>query len=96
MDNFFWLVAAGGIVISLISVFSSPLSGARTLQRKFADLGDLRGKTRAEIISAVGPPNSVTAMADGALVQWLTPGYHVALLFDDADVCLGVSHESGF
>ena len=65
---------------------------ARDLQRKFQSLGDMRGKTKAEIESVVGPPNSFSALSDGTLCQWIRTGYHISLIFKD-DVCLGVSSE---
>lgn len=63
------------------------------LQQKFESLGQLPGKTREEIIAVVGPPNSMSAAGDGkTLLQWMTPDYHVALLFE-GEACLDVTHE---
>jgi len=63
------------------------------LQKKFADLGQLKGQTKAEIVQAAGPPNAVSVMADGKeLLQWQVAGYHIALLFT-GEVCDGVTHE---
>lgn len=68
------------------------------VKSKFANLGVLAGRSKSEIIAAVGAPNSVSAMADGkTLLQWQhisqAGGYHIALLFDANEVCEGVTHE---
>lgn len=69
------------------------------LKSKFANLGTLSGRTKAEIIAAVGQPSSVSSTGDGkTLLQWQhvseAGGYHIALLFDAHDICEGVTHES--
>jgi hypothetical protein len=82
----------GGLV--LFAVISTLVKApGNVLQQKFRGLGQLPGKTKAEIIAAVGPPNSVSAAANGkTLLQWIIPGYHVALLFE-GEACLGITHE---
>ena len=65
---------------------------------KFAKLGTIAGKTRAEIIAAVGQPNSVSGIGSGkTLLQWQhtsqAGAYHIALRFDENDICEGVTHE---
>ena len=66
------------------------------LQSKFVGLGTLKGKTKNEIISVVGPPNSISAAANGkTLYQWIATGYHIALPFD-GDACEGVTHQLKF
>ena len=69
------------------------LSEGKALAAKFGALGNLIGKTEAEIIAAVGPPNSRSAMATGQLLQWQRTGYHIALIFDDQGQCGGITHE---
>jgi hypothetical protein len=69
-----------------------------SLRKKFADAGTLRGRTKADIIAAVGGPNSVSAQPYGkSLLQWSetlpTGAYQIALLFDASGVCEGVTHE---
>jgi len=65
----------------------------RNLGAKFVKLGQLKGKTKTEIIAAVGPPNSTSATTGGRTVcQWMATGYHIALLFD-GEMCEGVTHE---
>lgn len=66
----------------------------RSLAGRFSSLGTLKGKTKEEIISVVGRPNSVSAMPNGSqLLQWMATGYHISLMFDSNENCLGVSHE---
>ena len=70
------------------------------LQRKFAILtratnGVIAGKTYNEIVAACGSPSSVSPTGTGGkLCQWMATGYHIALVFDENNVCTGVSHEA--
>lgn len=69
------------------------------LAQKFANIGTLAGLSANEIIAKVGNPTSTssTVDADGNAViirQWLKTGYHIALMFDTNDICLGVTHEA--
>jgi hypothetical protein len=97
------------VAISLIATLIQQLSGGnsladinrqvtepgRLLVHKFAALGNMTGKTRAEIERVVGLPNSITAMGDGnILCQWLVTGYHIAIAFDPSGNFIGIQHES--
>lgn len=104
MDDFFYWVATspwgwvvmifGGLVTYGIISGAVRLSGVG-MQKLFQDLGQLSGKSFSEIQSKVGSPSSVSATGDGGTVkQWMATGYHIALIFDENDVCQGVSHES--
>lgn len=65
------------------------------LQNKFINLGTLKGKTYDEIRNACGPASSISAMGGGIkLRQWIETSYHICLLFDENDICLGVSSET--
>ncbi len=93
-DQIIWLVLPliGGLVLYAI-ISASVKAPGRSLNARFVALGQLKGKTKAEIVAAVGPPNSVSATAKGeTLCQWMATGYHIALLFD-GEACVGVSHE---
>jgi hypothetical protein len=91
--DFIWYFL-GGLVISGIMSALVRAPGA-VLNQKFASLGDMQGKSLQEIVREVGPYSSISAMTDGGkLVQWMATGYHVALLFDERDVCKGISHEA--
>ena len=100
MDSSFLLIvlpALGGLVLySLIRM--SVLNKGRNLQARFRGLGRIAGKTRRDIVRAVGPPNSISSLAGGkALLQWLSPGYHIALRFNgqaEESICEGVTHET--
>ena len=69
------------------------LSEGKALAEKFGALGNLIGKTEADIVAAVGSPTSRSALATGQLLQWQRTGYHIALIFDDQGQCGGVTHE---
>lgn len=88
----------GGIILYLIIHVAVKAPGT-LLQTKFSMLtkdtnGVIAGKTLEEIVKACGQPSAVSAMGDGkTLRQWQSTGYHIALLFDENDVCLGISNE---
>ena len=98
-------VAVGLIAIGkparLVAIFGnkeSPFRAVRppNLRKRFQMAGNLRGRTRAEIVAAVGRPVAISAMPGGALIQWGETGYFIALNFsgtgDDA-VCRGIASE---
>ena len=91
-----WLLFLGPLVLGvLLFVVMRALTMApgRRLQARFIAMGQLAGRTKAEIVATVGEPDAQTAMAGGkCLCQWLASGYHIALIFN-GDICEGVSHE---
>ena len=85
------LAGAGAIVVPYI--FRAP---GRALRKQFVALGTLKGRTRKEIVKAVGQPAAETALPDGrTLLQWRATGYHIALVFETNGRCFGVTHENG-
>ncbi len=85
------LAVLGGLVFA-IEQAGDQAKGPK-LAQKFADLGTLAGRSRAEIVSVVGEPNSVSSIGDGiTLLQWQHHSYHIALSFI-GDTCEGVQHE---
>lgn len=91
---YFILPLLGGIILYLI-ISVAVRSGGAMLNKKFVDLGTLKGKSYTEIEKAVGKPNSISSVKDGKTIrQWLRTGYHIALIFDENDICEGVSHQS--
>ena len=88
------LPAIGGIILYFIIHAVVRVPGT-TLQTKFQSLGTLKGKTLQQIVSVCGQPNSVSATADGGKIrQWMAAGYHIVLIFDANDICLGISSET--
>lgn len=96
------LIFAGTSVLGLIGyLFMKAFVKApgRVLQQKFRSLtkdtkGVVAGKTYKEIVKVCGKPSSVATVSDGKVLrQWMATGYHVALLFDANDVCIGISSE---
>ncbi len=93
---------AGGLVFALvgglalfavIGVLVRAPGGA--LAGRFKRAGTLKGRSREEIITLVGPPKAVSATDDGGkLLQWMATGYHMSLKFGADDVCIAVTHES--
>ena len=94
----FWYIwvlpAVGGLIWYIISSATVRVPG-NILQQNFISLGTLKGKTLSEIQSVCGAPSSISYGADGVRIyQWMATGYHVVLLFDENDICLGVSSET--
>ena len=99
----FMLISIGTTVLGFIGYL---LIGALVkapggvMQAKFANLtkdsgGVIAGKTYAQVVAACGNPTSVSPVGDGnKLCQWMATGYHIALVFDANDVCVGISHEA--
>ena len=91
----------GIVVFVVIGLIAWALAGgdpsrytARELSKKFVGIGVIVGKSLTEIESVVGKPNSISAVGNGQILcQWVVPGYHVGLLFEN-DICVGISHES--
>jgi hypothetical protein len=53
--------------------------------------------TAQQITIAVGKgPSAIQHLPDGSIRTWAAIGYQITLLFDEKEVCLGVSNESGF
>ncbi len=100
MDTFMYTVLPilGGLLLfALISV--GVRASGMALQQKFVKLGNLQGKTYDEIVSACGLPKSQTSQVstDGKPIQvrqWMATGYHIVLLFDENNICLGISHQA--
>ena len=88
----------GGLLMYLFISMAVRTPG-KNLARKFASLGDMSGKSYAQIKSVVGVENAVSrkAMDDGSIVtirQWMATGYHIVLLFDSNDMFIGISSET--
>ena len=87
------LMAAAVTAVLVPYVFRAP---GRALRKQFVALGTLKGRTRSEIVKAVGEPGSETTLPDGrTLLQWRATGYHIALVFEKNGRCFGVTHENG-
>lgn len=82
----------GGLLIYAVIHVLVRAPGA-SLQQKFVRLGTLAGRPEAEIVAAVGPPQSRGVAPGGYLLQWMATGYHIALRFDAQGICQGVTHE---
>ncbi len=70
MEQIIW-IGLGAILLSMVisAIVKAP---GQNLSSKFVALGELKGKTKDEIISAVGPPNSISALAENQTVcQWM-------------------------
>lgn len=84
----------GGLILYAIIHVAVRYPGRR-LNSKFVSLGTLKGKTYSQIVSVVGQESSRSSMVDGIILrQWITTGYHISLIFDENNVCLGVEDET--
>lgn len=95
MDNILIYIGplVGGLILYAIihAVVRAPGS---SLNSKFVELGTLKGKTLEEIKAKVGAPNSVSYKGTTKVCQWMQTGYHIVLIFDENDICQGVTHET--
>jgi hypothetical protein len=87
----------GGAILFLVIWYAVRAPGKK-LNNTFLGLGTLKGKTYEEIVHAAGSPNAVSASVDKdgnpiKVCQWIATNYHIVLLFDQSDICLGVSSE---
>ncbi len=90
------LVLLGVAALVAIVVPRVVLAPGRALRKQFIGLGSLKGRTRREIVKAVGEPATETTLPDGrTLLQWRATGYHIALVFEKNGRCFGVTHENG-
>jgi hypothetical protein len=98
MDDLgFWPWLIGAILIggALSAAFAQAnvTAPGQQLHQKFVSLGTIAGKTKDEIIAAVGQPTSISGLADGkTLLQWQATGCHMALRFS-GEVCEGITHQ---
>lgn len=69
--------------------------------RRIRAIGKLRGRPASEIISVLGPPHTISGLADGGrLRQWIkfsaySGSYHYVLRFDRYDLCIGITKQTG-
>ena len=76
------------LVLTVIVGLLTPYS----VQRRFAKLGTLEGRTRDEIIAAVGPPDETSTDNLGQTTMTWHPRYfRIALAFDANGKCFRVS-----
>lgn len=94
-------IIAGIIILTFtfaIIILLKRIPGNR-LHKKFQQMGTLIGKPYQEIEKVVGSPNSASrsVTADGTNViirQWIRVGYHIVLIFNEYNICLGISDET--
>ena len=71
------------IVVVILIVVGIVSASSRPSISKFQQLGDIRGKTLAEVIEVGGLPQSYSNSGPWkVLAQWINPGFHMALLFE--------------
>src|SRR5206468_1625665 len=88
------------LFIFAVMIFSGFLVAAvsgsdpgKQLIRNFVALGNMTGKSRADIEKIVGPPSKTSVLEDGKILcQWVVADTKVALMFRD-DIFAGVSQE---
>lgn len=89
----FILPLIGGLLLYAVISAAVKAPGV-SLRSQFQSLGVVKGKTLSQIAAVVGNPSAISYMGDGTILrQWQATGYHVALLFDSNEICLGISQE---
>ena len=85
-----------GIAIGWWIFYGRPKQQAASLKNKFTSLGNLMGKTRAQIEGVVGAPDSWVAVDENKVnCTWRSSAYWLVLQFE-SDVCKGVVAEMNF
>lgn len=88
----FWAVI-GFIILYCITKLKTPVN---LLQQKFNSLGNLSGKTLAQITSVCGKPDFVLSNGNKPNIYiWTATGYSIELLFDENNICLGENLKTG-
>lgn len=64
-----------------------------TLRRRFVNLGTLTGKSRNEILWAVGPCQGTSQLGDRYTLKWERSGFILHLGFNAQNICTGVQFE---
>jgi hypothetical protein len=72
------------LIVLVIVCFIAWLTtkSSQSMSSKFAQLGDVRGKTLEQVVAAAGLPSSYSALGPGKmLAEWTKAGFHLALSF---------------
>jgi hypothetical protein len=98
VSTFFIGLGVAWVVCAILYAILKGVVIQRSLKKRFTEAGTLRGRSKADIIAAVGKPTSFSAQPAGKqLLQWMETlpigAYHIGLLFDANGVCEGVTHE---
>jgi hypothetical protein len=55
-------------------------------------IDDLRARTKADVLGAMGSPNARAELASGGeVLDWRVRGMHLTLMFDAGGQCVGVT-----
>ncbi len=101
MENFWYILVillVCGILLRIINNIKATLPGKK-LQHNFKKLtadtnGIIEGKQLKEVEGICGVPNVITKLDNGqTLCFWHAAGYHIALIFNEKDVCIGINSE---
>lgn len=93
MDNQpIYLIIAGTMLLPALWWGATRLE-TYVFKQKLYGLGHLVGRSKDEIILAIGVPSSFSTIdGDRDLLQWHRSGYHIALMFKSGK-CEGATHE---
>lgn len=89
-----WILLIGSVVMLIMLVGNSQRKPGAALKNKFASLGNMKGMKYQEIAKVVGECTSRTQLGAGELCQWIVPGFHIALEFDDDQRCVKLDTET--
>lgn len=89
-----WIILLGSLVTLIILVANSQKKPGSDLKNKFASLGNMKGMKYQEIAKVVGECSSRSPLDAGELCQWIVPGFHIALEFDDDQRCVKLNTET--
>jgi hypothetical protein len=66
--------------------------GRTARARRVGSADDLRARTKADVLGAMGSPNARAELASGGeVLDWRVRGMHLTLMFDAGGQCVGVT-----
>lgn len=78
------------IVATALKVYYD--STAKSIKRNLKKLGNPKGKTVNEVLTAMGNPSSSVRISSNKTVKkWTAKGYEVSFTFNKNNICTGIS-----
>lgn len=88
LANIAIIVAVVAVVLMVLKPFFNQSQSA-VLLKKFQSLGNMTGKTLADIKKVAGVPSISEDLIDGTAYTWDSPKYAIKLKFDKKNICVG-------
>ena len=73
--------------------YKDPFAEARKLHAAVNAMGDIRHKTKQEVISLLGMPKNISNTLNGSTLDWFENGYSISIAFTPAGRVLMIVNE---